>query len=232
MFRAGYWQWERYLYKVELLKTYEQDSLVSAQNFPTIDSLDTDLSRLVHRKVRIEGEYDYSRQMIVINRAHKYGAGYWLLTPLKLKDQNYSIIVSRGFIPFEDRTPESWGKYTFSQQDQFDGVLQETVRRRTFLTPDNPQTSLSSEFERVFLYPDIERIVDQLPYQTLSGIFVQRLGNPPSGQFPAQDVAERVPPSTHFGYWIEWNLLGLATLLIGFLMQAFPRGRLRKFKVS
>jgi len=230
MIWASSWQWERYEYKVELLKQYESHDLDSAidLNALNLDTLESDKAKaLVHKKVKVKGYFDLNNQMIIINRRHKTGSGYWLLSPLMLPYSEKIVLMSRGFIPFVDREPISWKKYDLKDVYTFE------VHK--------------------WLYPDLPLIAKQLPYPIVEDFFLQKLGGPnkqvveqakppkgleevetaeePSNSptkpltsiFPAESITFKVPPSTHFGYTIEWLLLALATLVISFLLQAYPR---------
>lgn len=222
MLTASVWQWKRYGYKIELQKTYAANSTAEALPFPESGKTAQDFEGILYRKVALSGSYDFSRQIVVINRRHAIGAGYWLLTPFKLKNSEQHVIVSRGFIPFEDREPDTWTKYDFSVEEQLQGVTQRTVPPRTWFTPQSA-LDYEEEFPRKWRYPDIENIAKKLPYPVITAVFVQRLGPAPSGTFPAEAITFDVPPSTHFGYAIEWILLALATLIVAFLLQSFPR---------
>ena len=220
---ASSWQWERYQYKKELVATYEAHSTVLPLPFPLEAKNPEEFTEVLHQKIQLRGTYDYSRQMIVMNRRHATGPGFWLLTPFKPNNSENYLIVSRGFIPFSDASPESWEQYTFEPEEEIEAIVQETIAHRTLLAPDSKGSSTDGAFVRKWLYPDIEKIAKQLPYPVTTAVFLQRLGAPPSGTFPAESVSIRVPPSTHFGYSIEWMLLALASLTVAYLLQAFPR---------
>ena len=219
MLWASSWQWERYLYKVALLEEY-----ASHDAAPPLELTGDEFDRqdLVHKKVKIRGEFDLERQFIVINRRHKTGSGYWLLAPLKISSSDKTVIVGRGFIPFADRAPETWKKYDLQGVQEFEAVVQENVSRRTIFSPKNPKRK-NEEFIFKWLYPELSAIAKQLPYPIIENYFLQKLGGPETGVFPAESVTFKVPPSTHFGYTIEWILLAIATFVISFLLQAFPR---------
>lgn len=224
MLWASSWQWERYLYKEELVKTYAHHHDSVAKELPI--SLDADVYQpLLHQKVRLRGSYDLENQLIVINRRHATGSGYWLLAPFRIAGSETAVIVSRGFIPFEDRTPESWRKYDRVGEIELVGVLQESISGG-MVNPSSRVFSLKDgEDLKQWRYPDVAEIAKGLPYPVVPAIFVQRLGPPLSGEFPAEAISIRVPPSTHYWYSFEWIGLALATLLIAFLLQAFPRKR-------
>ena len=183
---------------------------------------------LLHKKVSAKGSYDFERQAIVINRTYATGSGYWLLAPFKLEGSEQAVIVSRGFIPFEDRTPETWTKYNSQaeQEPNIEAIVQLSVSKK-ILTPSNPETGDGKPFAHKFLYPEIVAMARQLPYPVIEGFFLQRLSktefDPRSPVYPAEDVKIDVPPEVHYGYTFEWIILAFATLSVSFLLQAFPR---------
>ena len=228
MLKASFWQWDRYQYKLDLLESYQQNSRGEAVEFPAHLKPDQ-INGLLHGRVRLSGEYDFEQQILIANRKHPSGPGYWLMTPLRRQGTEKAVFVSRGFIPFADRSAESWTKYSFTKSEQLDAIVQETVPHRIFLAPESSTAGSDAERKEIWLYPDLEQIAAQLPYPIETSVFLQRLGGPPHGQFPAESVSVRVPPSTHFGYTIEWALLALSSLVIGFLLQAFPRRKEKRF---
>lgn len=228
MLRAATWQWSRYLYKVQLGEAYRTHAQSPALHLPLEGVSATDFQPVLHRKVHVTGSYDFEHQMIVLNRRHVTGPGYWLLTPMKIQGSEKYVIVSRGFIPFQDATAESWQKYNFSSQEEFDAIVQPTIASRTFFEGStfgvkNKQETSDSGFQQKWLYPDVEKIAKQLPYPVITSVFLQHFGTPPIGMFPAESVSIDVPASTHYGYTIEWIFLAIATIVIGFLLQAYPR---------
>ncbi len=224
----SHWQWERYKAKLLLVETYRQNSVADATPFPVDNPVA--FQALLNEKVVIRGRYDYTHQVIVTNKKHgtsDFSAipGHFLLTPLLINGTNQAVIVSRGFIPFEDLTQETWQKYDFEPAEEtLVGVLKKGIRPM-FLGPKNPPVGNSAPFQRKFFYEEIEKLAKQLPYPTIDSVYIQRLGAPPHGTYPAEAVSIEVPPSTHRGYTFEWAALALCTLGIGFLLQAFPQYR-------
>lgn len=218
---ASTWQWERYLKKVELVKTYGEHS----KSLPLELPLDTgEFESVFDRKVKIRGTFDYEKQVIVTNRKEVSGPGHLLLTPLKLEDSDKRIIVSRGFIPFEDREPKDWEKYNFEENVEIYGVVKPSVDSMLF-APSNPDANLQKPFARIWYFPEIGKMAQQLPYPVVSEIYLQKIGAPPKGEFPSEYIRIEVPPQTHFGYTIEWAVLAVVTLLLGFIMQVMPKRR-------
>lgn len=235
MARLSVWQWQRYQYKVALLASYEDNAVA-----PAIDLLshaipegsNAPLSELIHKKVRVAGRFDLEQQIVITNRKDGFGPGHILFTPLRLKGRNDAILVNRGFIPFKDREPESWSQYDEPGEVEFDAVVQSSRERWTF-GPENPEPKPGHS--RIWYFEEVPRVAQRLPYPVLTGVFLERLfpaerkrqSNPPI--YPSEAVTVQVPPSTHFGYMIEWALLAFFTLVVGLALQIWPRRtRLRR----
>lgn len=223
-FWCATWQWDKYGKKVALIDTYQTDSVEPPIVLDPEKVSNEELANHLNRRVRLSGTYDFDRQIIVTNRKHAVGPGHWLLTPLKLDGTDRYVIVSRGFIPFRDRHPEDWKKYSFSAHELLDAVVKPSSQKM-FMGPSNPDPTAETPFPQLWFFPEISKYAKLLPYPVMDAVFLQRIGKPPAGKFPAQSILVTVPPQTHFGYTIEWTLLGLGSLLLSFVLQAFPRKR-------
>lgn len=213
MVRLSIWQWQRYEYKVALLASYEENATA-----PAVDLLareisvgsDSPFEELLHKKVRVAGHFDFERQVIITNRKDSFGPGHILFTPLRLKGRSDALWVNRGFLPFKDRDSQSWAKYDEPGEVEFDAVLQRS-RQPWNLGPENPEPTAGGS--RIWYFEEIPRLAKLLPYPVMTGVFVEKLysaerkqhTNPPV--YPSEAVTVQVPPSTHFGYMIEWALL-------------------------
>lgn len=214
MLIAAKWQWDRYLEKEHLVRNLQENVKKESVNILEIDTLNIE----PFTKVFLEGSFDHENEHLVINRRHKYGSGSWLMTPFILKDSDKTILVSRGFIPFEDKSKSDLQKYKTEGKRRIYGVSRETVGKRAFLSPSasNHMTS-----ENQWLYPDLSLISKALPYEIESKFFIQQLSDPVYDKFPAEDITIDVPPSTHFWYTFEWIALAIFTCLIAFMIQLF-----------
>ena len=219
------WQWERYKAKKELVATYRTHDIAAAQS---LNEGGLALDELIDRKVSLRGKYDFDSEFIVLNKKHVTGPGQWLVAPFELDGSGQRILVSRGFIPFEDRTAETWTKYSFDQGSEpitIEGVLKRSKGKRLMFSPAADDVPDEHSPRKRWLYIDAPLIAATLPNTILTTHYVQGLTPRPSATFPAPSVSVEVPPSTHFGYTIEWALLALGTLGISFVYQAWPRRR-------
>lgn len=223
MLVASRWQWHRYLEKQELVATYAEHSTTKAVviNAASLDSKSI-ADKYRYRKIQVSGTWDFSHQMVIINRMHKSGPGYELLTPLHLDSSDFALIVSRGFIPFADREPDSWHKYDIAEpKATLEGVVQASVSKGLF-SPGNPAVNPNGQWVSKWLFPELDLMAKQFPYPVVDTFYLQQIHTGESHDFPAQNISIEVPPSTHYWYTYEWIVLALCTLSIGFSVQAFP----------
>lgn len=218
MLTAARWQWRRYYEKLELVKTYSNHQKSSPIQFDPSSYDSLDLAPYLSKKVLLRGHFDFNKSVIVTNRRHKLGTGHWLLSPYILENSKKIVMISRGFIPYEDREKSLWEKYK-KESPYIIGVVSKSVGKRSSLSP-----SAKMPFSDIFLYPDLELIKDSVNLDIDSDYYLQAISEPVFGQFPATDISIDVPPSTHFWYTFEWIGLAFLTLLISFLLQLFrPR---------
>lgn len=205
------------------METYSAQSKVAPLPFPAAGSpSDPVFNELLNKKVVLRGSYDLERQMVVINRENKDGPGFWLLAPFKVAGADYSVIVSRGFIPFEEDSAQKWKKFDQPGEIEIQAVAQASVGQRFSFGPANPDTGPGLPFQTRWLFPQIDKIARQIPYPVISNLYLQQLGGGPANGFPEEDIRIEVPPSVHFGYTFEWILLAFATAFFAFMIQAFP----------
>ena len=226
MLWASSWQWQKYKLKRELLRSFELNSSSVAREFS---------KELVSgglfwdRKVRLRGVFDYGHQMVILNRKHESGPGGLLITPFRIEGGEGAVLVSRGFIPFRDIHGGDLSKFSFTEGVvSIEAVLKRSVSRKTWLSPRNPESGLGREWVLRWQYPEVEKMVLQLPYKAFSGVYLQLIGGPQvmggdvSDVFPAEYIRMLVPPSTHFGYTFEWIFLAIVTLVVGYVLQVYP----------
>jgi surfeit locus 1 family protein len=101
----GLWQIGRAQQKLDLQARIEaQAQLPSWRETELLASADP-LSA-VHRPVQLRGEWVSQASVFLDNRQMNARPGFFLVTPLRLKDSNRSVLVQRGWVPrdFTDRS--------------------------------------------------------------------------------------------------------------------------------
>ncbi|MDC1287211.1 SURF1 family protein [Gammaproteobacteria bacterium] len=91
----GLWQLDRAIFKESLESKFQQRLTEPYQALKTLEDEDFE-----YRKLWLEGRYDNTRNLLVDNQLHRGRAGYYVLTPLLLKDSDQVVLVNRGWAPW------------------------------------------------------------------------------------------------------------------------------------
>jgi surfeit locus 1 family protein len=99
----GFWQWHRGEYRST------QWAAFARADTPAVETSAATLPRLDRfTRVRVSGEFDAVRQILLDNISHEGAPGYEVLSLLKLPDGSH-LMVDRGWVPFtgfRDRLPD------------------------------------------------------------------------------------------------------------------------------
>jgi len=89
----GLWQLDRAALK-EAIEARFQQRLTEDYRPWRATQLDEDIE---YRKLLLQGRYDNERSLLVDNQLHRGRAGYYILTPLQLRDSDRVVLVNRGW---------------------------------------------------------------------------------------------------------------------------------------
>jgi surfeit locus 1 family protein len=99
----GLWQWHRGEYRSA------QWAAFARTDVPAVETSAATLERLDRfTRVRVSGEFDTTRQVLLDNISHEGAPGYEVLSLLRLADGS-GLMVNRGWVPFtglRDRLPD------------------------------------------------------------------------------------------------------------------------------
>lgn len=96
LLRLGFWQLDRAEEKRELIELFKQQNDLG----PLIINGNLKLDeKLNYRLAQVSGNYNVSKQIFVDNKIYQGRTGVHVMTPFKLKDSEYSILVNRGWQP-------------------------------------------------------------------------------------------------------------------------------------
>ena len=96
LLRLGFWQLDRAEEKrdlIELFKKQNQSGPLYIKDFINNDE------KLNYRLAKIDGHYVLEKQLFIDNKVHQGKTGVHVMTPFKLKNSQYSILVNRGWVP-------------------------------------------------------------------------------------------------------------------------------------
>lgn len=255
--RLSYWQWNRHLEKVAIIKGL--NDRLKLPIVPLTDILNKPPKEISYLRSSLEGEYDFDHEVLLKNRRHNENPGSIVITPMKLKDSATYILVARGFIPFLKTSKEDRKKYRDSPTS-FVGLVKESVKPE-FLATSDPETGKDLPWVDEWLRVDIEKIKKQLPYEVLP-FYVEIMGTTDaetaskeiivsnSGRDDMMNMASKghiptgsgidesahypipmfdlvIPAGRHLGYVFEWLFIGALGLVISILVENRARQRER-----
>ena len=210
LIRLGFWQLDR----LELRRAYNHLVWSRWTQEPydlAAQALPDDLSDLEFRRVQIQGEYDYERQIVLKNqdRSDAPGApGVNLITPLKMADGR-TILVARGWVPYDQGTPELWSQYDEPGDVPIIGLIQQSQ-----MLPYGDPVPIPSEAQIEWFYLNIDAVQAQFPDE-LMPVFVLQLPDDerPYDALPFREEPIRLDEGSHLSYAIQWFMFAL---ILGF----------------
>lgn len=212
MVRLGFWQLDR------LSQRRAFNTMVTAnQSKPAIDLNESivssiDLNDMEYRSIRVSGIYDHRHQVVLRNQVYEDRLGVHLLTPLHISGKDQTVLIDRGWIPFEDFVNNRLDRYDEPGQVQVigmirlsDGRVEET--RRVDL-PQNPAASVAA-----LKFVNLDK-VEELIGDNLLPIYIQQAPDPDWNRLPHRILPEfDLTEGPHLGYAIQWfifaGLLGV-----------------------
>ena len=205
MVRLGLWQLDRLAQRREL-NAQVAHRLVESP-LPLTGSLPLEnVSQLEYRAATVSGEYDYSRQIALKNQAWQGQPGVHLITPLLIKGSNQAVLVDRGWVPYQQGTPEQWAKFNSPGAVDIQGAIRlsqarpEALASSSGATSGNPETPQTAWF-RV----NIPAIQTQMPYQLLPVYIQQQSPGPAGTNLPYRSNLQLdLSEGPHLGYALQW----------------------------
>jgi surfeit locus 1 family protein len=198
MLRASYWQYgrhqEKQIYIKKLSQRVEEPIMAISQMIKSIAEPGAEklyqaesFDNYIFRRVEVEGVYLYQQEFLLRNRRFQGFPGVHVITPLKIKDSQESILVSRGFIPQKLSTREHRIKFQKEiGETKIVGLIKEDSPRK-FLAPRDPQVGAGRAWVDAWLRVDITQIQKQLPYKVLP-IYLETIERPDAKGIEAEIV--------------------------------------------
>ena len=203
----GIWQLERASWKQGLID--DQATRAVKARVP-LELLLARNEALEYRPVAALGRYDLEHQLLLDNRTHQGYAGYHVLTPLVLSDQDSVVLVNRGWV--------SVGKYR-SQLPELPGPVDELIVNASIKLPPERFIRLGDAEE---VHEGWPQVVQQLQLPELE----KRLGHPLLPVILQLDPVDEygfarewkavhgIMPDKHRAYALQWFTLAVVLLLI------------------
>jgi len=210
MGRLGIWQLDRQGQRraqnaAYLVQISAAPLLLSGMELPAAPA------ELVDRQASVQGRYDFSQQLILVQQSYQGRPGAHLVTPLLIEGSETAVLINRGWIPAAAVDSGELAPYDRPAQQPVEGVIQlsQTLDRGRESIVDGPQ----QQWYRV----DIAAIQEQMPYELLP---IYLLESPPptyQEELPYRIEQEiDLSDGPHLGYAAQWFLFS-TILALGYL---------------
>ncbi|MEK6734441.1 MAG: SURF1 family protein, partial [Pseudomonadota bacterium] len=197
----SFWQFKRLIWKNELINVIEKQIQLPSINLP--DKVDMD--NMVYRKVSLKGRFmnDYEMYLYGGSRQFKGGNGFFILTPMLLKD-NRIVIVNRGWIDEKRRDPEKRPETIISELTEIEGYIMPSENRPLYVHDNQIKINL-------WFYIDLLEIEGHLNRPVENYYILAKTNKETS--LKTKDLSPNIR-NNHLGYALIWLFSAIA---LGFI---------------
>ena len=197
------WQVQRLYWKEALIA--ERESRVAAEPI-SLPAAGSDPVGLEYRRVRLEGTFQHDKELYLGARSLNGNAGYHVLTPLALSGGG-SVLVDRGWVPVERKTPDRRAEGQVAGPQVVDGVVR-LPHGQAWMQPANePQHNMW-----FFVDPPAMAAATGVDLRTDLYVDAGPAENP--GLYPVGGQTRIELPNDHLQYAATWGLLAAALAVI------------------
>jgi len=200
----GFWQLDRADEKRAI-----EDQIASANSGDVEIVASTEfLKEKEYYHVRLQGSYIDDKQFIYDNQIVDQISGYYVLTPLVLKDDSKAILINRGFIPWNGRRDKLADIDIAEELTEVKVQISKPVKRMEL-----EASELTGDFPVLIQALDLDEMstIAALDFASVIGLLSPESDNGFVRQWePYTGSIER-----HIGYAIQWFLMALVLAFIG-----------------
>ena len=211
----GSWQLERLDWKQALIA--ERAARLAAPPLPLGPSATTPEApgALDFRRVELSGRYRHQDELLLVAPSIRGHAGYHVITPLERPGGDL-VLVSRGWIPYRLRAPESRAEGQIEGLVSITGIAHARGRQGLFVPDNEPENGL-------WYWRDLAGMAAHLGYE-VTPVLVEAGPEPNPGGYPVGGQTWARLPNDHLGYALTWYALA-AALIVVYLVRRRKRAR-------
>jgi len=202
--RLGIWQLDRLAER----RAFNQRVLAQLQA-STLDlnvavNQAADLFNMEYRSVSVSGEYDFSQEVLLRNQVLDGQLGFHVLTPLRIANSDQMVLVDRGWIPFDQSTPDQRAQYQEPGTVFVQGVIRRPQSKPDFGGIPDPALAEGETRLDAWNIVNLDRIQMQVNAPLLAAYIVQSPEPGWSGLPARQLVLPEITEGPHMGYALQW----------------------------
>ncbi len=208
----GYWQVERRAWKLDLIERVDARVHGDAVTAPMRDDWENvSRARDEYRKVSVTGTYRHDLESQVYT-ATDYGAGYWVMTPL-LRGDGTIIMINRGFVPIEQRSPDTRPNGMVEGEVTVTGLLRINEPVGTFMRDNVPE-------DNRWYSRDVHAMAAKrgLNATNVAPYFIDGDGAENPTKLPLGGLTKIRFPNNHLSYALTWFGMALLTLVAAWIV--------------
>ena len=206
----GFWQLDRAKETQAYLDSLEAGRQATPVN---LNAQLPDYPDIHHRVASAHGRYDSAHQFLLDNQTHKGRVGYHVLTPLRLREREFAVLVDRG-----------WVRAPFDRQTLPSVAVPETERRVQGVVDKGPSVGIrlgdayrgKGAWPRRIGYVDFAYIAEALPYRVAP--YLIRLDRRAEEGFLRVPPKPAMGPERNVGYAAQWFAMASAVAIIYILV--------------
>ena len=200
----GFWQLERADDKRSIEASIKQANTGSVELIKKEEGLQSK----EYYEVRLQGKYLSDKQFIYDNQIVDQVSGYYVLTPYDLEGQSKSILINRGFIPWNGRR-DKLADIVIGQETREIKVQISKPIKRMELKP----SEVGIQFPALIQSIDLQDMADRakVDFSSVIGLLDASASNGFIRKWePYTGSIEK-----HIGYAVQWFLMALVLAIIG-----------------
>ena len=206
LINLGFWQLDRAEEKRELIELFKQQNKLGPLLIK--DTIKSD-EKLNYRTAQVEGNYNLAKQIFIDNKIYQGKTGVHVMTPFKLKNSEYSILVNRGWVSMgidrsalpKIKTPTSFLKLS--------GKIK-TLGKKPFMVGDQFQSNEG--------WPALMQWVNLADIENKSGLkllpYIFLLDEKEQSGYIRDWKPVVMQPEKSTSYAVQWFALALALVII------------------
>lgn len=230
MLRLGVWQLDRRQQRLarnaDLVAKLEAAPL-SLNTAAAAWPLPSDRDMIRNTRATATGQFDFSRQLVLLQQPYQGQLGLHLVAPLLLEGTGQAILVDRGWVPGDNLETAAMVQYDEPAATvTLEGFLQPSqilFGQAAEKAKNNPEPQEpKSEWYRI----DVEAIQGQMPYQLLPVYLLQSPDTAGSTGLPYRIQPEAdLSEGPHLGYALQWFAFAITA---GVIYVSLVRSRVNK----
>ncbi len=209
----GYWQYERLLWKTEILQNIDAALATEAsEHLINTEDLNSDKGFV---RGYIEGVYDHDKEIRMQSRTYEGKVGYHIITPMALDTTGRSILVNRGWVPIEHEMPKGRAISRPAEKIRAEGVLIYPPTGNLFTLENYPDKDIWYLIDptQVSVSKELDLASQKVLYAENEGV----------EQFYPVPVALNLKPNNnHLQYMTFWFLMAGILTVIYFIRFVIP----------